>query len=225
MICQKCGSNVNPGEIFCRNCGVTVETKSQNNEVESELNNSSIFLPPENMVEINKQDDNDLLSSYVGKNYEKFKEGKGLSNVSWCTLFFGPAYILYRKMWITAALWLSITLLIGIFLKNYMYISVVLNTMMALFFKKIYIDNAKKEIKEIKEKNPNIERDKLLELCKKEGGTSVGIMIVVIIIYLVVAFLLGATIVGTPKDKTNPKETDNKKTVEKNTVSENITSN
>lgn len=156
--------------------------------------------------------DDDLLRAYIGKNYDKITTQK--FNIP--AFFLNFIYFLYRKMagWgILVGLLAStagsiLSNLIAPFFSStitYSIISYILSLLItglasAFMANKLYLERARKKINEIKEKHPDADRETLLTLCAKKGGTSLALAIIVplalIIIIVGIFFLLITLTIG-----------------------------
>lgn len=161
MYCQNCGNKIND-EKFCPNCGV-------------EINNNNL------------DNDEELLKAYIGPKYLEFTKG----NFSVCTFLFGIFYVLYRKMWIFGLLWIGANFILNTIFDGYIYniITLGLTIYLAFVFKKQYLEHANKKVEEIKLNYHGNDREALINLCRKKGGTTI-IPIVVILVPLIVLMLI-----------------------------------
>lgn len=149
----------------------------------------------------------ELLRTYVGDKYEKFMTKK----FNFWAFLFGPFYLLYRKMYLYGfllSLFLSITnsYLVKInlntvniaesFLINVNWQStgiilvfdLILSLLMGVAFNRLYIGTCVNDIVRLKREYPTLDTN---ELCRKKGGTSIGIAIVAnIVIYIVVSIIM-----------------------------------
>ena len=126
-VCAFCGKEENPNNPNCEGCGMKfpnrevvqshtigiVNQNVDNNEADispviskEEIKSVKIEEPAQNVNNNNKLEmsfskenetinEDALINAYIGKNADKLKKG----GFSWCTLFFGVLYTLYRKMW------------------------------------------------------------------------------------------------------------------------------
>ena len=173
MYCSNCGNRIND-EKFCPNCGAEIK---KDKVVD---NNSDIS-------------DEDLVRAYIGPKYEEFAKG----NFSVCTFFFGTLYVWYRKMWIFGLLWIGANYLLGLIFDGIIYSTITLGMAiyLAFVFKKQYLEHARKKVAEIKFNYHGNDRQALLDLCRKKGGTTLLpvflILIPFILIVLIVAIFFG----------------------------------
>ncbi len=203
MNCPKCGSNVNPGENFCRICGsqLEIQPQVQQNNVESQTTTVSQSNPggqvvqPVNQPVNNAQpqysnvqnNDDELIKTYIGKNAEKLMDNK----FSWCSFLFSTMYYLYRKMWLIGVCWLVGSSIITSYLPTYgPSIIFIGNIIMAIQFKKLYLKNVKEKVEKIKSENIGKSREELLSICRNKGGVAIWPVIVSAVIYLILIIVL-----------------------------------
>lgn len=198
MLCPNCKSTINIGDSFCKSCGfnvtgieTTIEAKTTNNETNNNLNTPVNYQEQNIQNNINdssnQQDSinfNELMDAYIGKNVDKLKSG-----FSFCTLFFGVLYVFYRKMWSLGFIWILINIALSIFLPKLFLLQLVLNIVVAICFKKLYISHVCNKVTKIKEQYSNLSTQDLVYLCYKKGGTTIVPVIVVMAIYALIPFI------------------------------------
>ena len=158
------------------------------NEINSKKEKRSFFKKKEKKQNnvINDSEKSDL-EIFIGKNSEKIIYNK----INIIPAIFGNIWLLYRKYYL-AGIILSIMeflfILYVIFLTNTpLYVYFILRPILYfLVGKEIYINYAKAKIKEIKRKNPKLERNKEIELLQKAGGTT----IIAPLIYLFITIII-----------------------------------
>ena len=64
-------------------------------------------------------------------------------------------------------------------------ISLTLNIIISIEFKKIYLKHVIDEVNKIKQENPNISQDQLLQICKKKGGISILSILILGLLYVI----------------------------------------
>lgn len=144
-----------------------------------------------------------LLVSYVGPNYDKISRRK----FSFSGFFFGLLYVYYRKMYLYAFLFSIISCIIGIITSKItltinMDISwafyLVMKLILAFAVNSLYRSFAKRKVRKIVSKNPNLTMQELATLCEHKGGRSIGAIflgiffsIVILIIMAIFAIFVG----------------------------------
>lgn len=141
----------------------------------------------------NSYNDEDLLKSFIGNNYEKITR----SPFNLVGFFFTSLYMFYRKMFLYGLLAFLINLVILCLANNYL-VTYAFNVIVGLFINKIYLSYVKKKIATIKSKNNLKSVDELKNICSSKGGTSVpriflgiAVEIVMAVVVLVFVKLLG----------------------------------
>ena len=161
--CFNCGETTEENQLFCQKCGSQLLA----NQI-SETNNQ-IF------------DDNSLVDAYIGKNADKFRQG----GFSVPTFFLGITYFLYRKMWLLSFLMIIFNLLISLIFNSLgALINIVISILLAVNFKKIYLNHAQKKVERIKLKYSATGQEELIQLCRKKGGTTIIPLIIEIALFL-----------------------------------------
>ena len=206
--CPNCGSNINQGEAFCRNCGTKMPIPQNNimnnmqqpqpinniNNINTQptipMNNQQVNNGPvtnfdnpninTSAVQRDYESNEVLIDAYIGKNADNLKN-KGFS---WCTFLFGFLYPLYRKMWLIGFGWFAINSIVNMFLsKLASLITLIVGIIASIQFKKWYLTHVEEEVNKIKTENPSKTQEELIAICKKKGGTTVVPVIVAILIY------------------------------------------
>ena len=134
----------------------------------------------------NNVDIEDLLSDYVGKNYDKIS--KRLLNLP--AFFFAGYYLAYRKMifegFVISAIYMSLVFSVSLINPFFSLIAaLVLSLIMAVIANKFYISTAKKKIASIRNRNKAKSISDLKRICAKKGGVN-------IIYPIVISVLVGA---------------------------------
>lgn len=113
--------------------------------------------------------DDDLLRSFIGKNYKKITTKK----FNFAGFFFGASYLYYRKM-----IWLGVVvaLLNAVISIVNSAATLIFNILVGLFANKIYLAYANKKIAKIKSTNSGKDMNDLKDICSSKGGTSVGMV-------------------------------------------------
>ncbi len=171
--CPNCGTSLQGGESFCGICGTKLSV-GKNNIVQ----NQGGYQNYENI-----NNDDAFIDAYIGKNINIIKNNSFSTNV----FFFGSIYIFYRKMWLLGFLWLVISIIIGLFIPFSSIIQLAINIVIALQFKKIYLNHVREKVKKIKSENPGKSKEELLMICSKKGGTTI-VPVVIFSIFLVLVF-------------------------------------
>lgn len=217
MNCPRCNNIINSGENFCRYCGYSLLTNNsipsyslpnQNQPYNQNINNNQIpsyTSPNQNQNLYNNVNDTFLIDSYIGKNADKITT-RGFSVPAF---IFGPYYLLYRKMYKVAVIWILILIIINVvsFLLNNILITRILGALVTAAhaavgakFKDIYVDFVTKKVKEIKEKNPSASANDLSKICMQKGGTTILPIVLITLFYMIlytIIIFISALVIST----------------------------
>lgn len=133
--------------------------------------------------------DNDYIDAYIGPNAVWIKK----QSFSILTAFFGPFYLLYRKLWTQGIILLILYICSYVYLFENLGIvlRVVINIIMAIKFREIYITVVEKRIQQIKTQNADKTSSELLEECKNKGGSwSIGKLFFILCLYFIIVVIL-----------------------------------
>lgn len=134
-----------------------------------------------------------LRRAYIGENYEAIMTKK----FSIPAFFLSWPYMLYRKLYIIPIAGMVIVNIFGILAKSSNTANIIYNIAIFLFllilgfnFNKWYAKIVDYKINKIREKNINQNEETLINLCKKQGGTNIGVAIAIFIIFAVIANII-----------------------------------
>lgn len=142
----------------------------------------------QNQVNNNYITDEELLRTFVGKNYEKLT----VKSFNFAGFFFTTFYMFYRKMFGYAILMFLLDLVVLNVIKMTI-VTLAFNVIVGLLVNKIYISFARKKIRKIKINNTYKSADELRDICTVKGGTSVGSIFLGLLLEIVIA--IGAVII------------------------------
>ena len=198
MKCLKCNKELTTEDKQCHNCGfknkIIIET--YNKKITENILNSL------NEKEPDENNEKKFLKAYIGKKFQNIYYYQNFLSGSY--LIFGPAYLLYRKMYLFGTILLILTnILIFLSITNkYSFIFIWINLLITLFLaieiKKIYIKHCKKKINNIKNKNKT--EEEILNILKEKGGTN---KLFAIIAILITTFNITSLYLLTINSKTN----------------------
>lgn len=180
------------------NISQNISINPVNNNITTNINNT-------------ENDDEELLKSFIGKNYEKITT----KSFNFPGFFFNSFYMFYRKMFglgflssIIISLILSLVLnfikldneILNIII--YIIAYLIIGCIIGLTVNKLYINYSKKKINKIKNSNQGKTTEELKNICIKSGGTSVGqiflgfatVLITIIILMLILSLFLFKTL-------------------------------
>lgn len=154
------------------------------NKTHDEQYNYSVQYSYNNTNSTPVMSDADYRNNFIGSNYKNVIKAK----FSVPALFFGPAYLIYRKMYVQAiAIQLALVLTavtIGVSADSLL---ILVNIFLGVKFTKTYLNFVDKKVKKIKMDNPDKSSTEILNICKTKGGTiDIGKFFgILIILYLV----------------------------------------
>ena len=190
VYCSKCGNLINQGENFCKTCGYILNENQQqpnyNQSLKQKNSSQTEFYNnfSQNITDNDLYKEDMLINAYIGKNAYKLKNG----GFSWCSLFFGFYYFIYRKMWNFALLIWLLGILTTILFKHLMLVEIIIDLIIRIIlsctFKEKYLLHVTKKVKRIKETNQNRNHEELITICKTTGGTATIVTIGIILIIM-----------------------------------------
>lgn len=210
MKCQKCGNEISNQEAICPKCNykndVSYLKYLQDDQVKANLlfynenkesfKNQATKLSISSASSIYVEPNFEYLIAYIGDNYESFQKG----GFSFCSFFFGDYYLIYRKLylfWILRYLVRVVILLSMLVLyfspSSYsemiifllLFFEFLIEISPCFFIKSIYYKYASSKVEQILNNNSDKNKEELLEICRKKGGTSI---LSVVIFFTVFSF-------------------------------------
>ena len=176
-------NNINPiGNSQSSNGSILLQ---QTNDINSNMQNNINNLNNEYINQVTENHDEELIKSFIGKNYEKIINKK----FNLAGFFFTTFYMLYRKMFLYSIL-LFIIMLVTVNIVDNIFIIILFSVIVGLFVNKIYFYFANKKIAKIKLQNPQKHINELKEICSSKGGTSVGQIFLGIFTQLAISFVV-----------------------------------
>lgn len=206
MYCKKCGKEVSEQYQFCIYCGTPQNTEDQNvvsstnnklddvNQVAPALNSDHSSSSISSSNQINNEEEL-LLREYIGPAYEVINQ----SSFSILTFLEGFLYFWYRKMYLYGFVWFILAVILT--LSPISILGFVINIIMAIQFKKIYFDFARKKVKLLISRTPNLSFEQRKQLCRKRGRTTIAPVIAVPVIIFVIPLILTPIIMNTIREE------------------------
>lgn len=199
------------------------------NKEETVTNQFNIQKKPEKTEYEQKEFDALLIKSYIGKNHKKIIT----KNFSIPGFLFGPLYLIYRKLYIGIPLYFLFSLLVFFFTNNLVasiivfVLEVIIHIVIAIKFKKIYMNRAYDDCMKIEEKYGIRPDSEIIDLCHEQGGKSFFIVFILVVALSTVSYALANSLqmifnVNEPKVE-NHTEGDNQN-IQNNEVENNVDS-
>ena len=172
-----CALGFIPSVIFA----IVMSAKHPTDDYEEKINN---------IIESNQSLDEKMLITFIGINYDKITTKK----FSISAMFLSWMYMLYRKMYIPSIIGMIVIRILALILEP-IYTIIILSfcVVLGLNFNKWYVAYSKKQVDKIKTNNPNANEMELINICKKKGGTNIGVAILIYIIFMISGFIFPQT--------------------------------
>ena len=132
-----------------------------------------------------------LVSEYIGKDADKFMEGK----INWLAAILGqaigPVWFFFRKSYLLGFAFIILTLIVGrvatsLGIKKAYYIMFLIYLFLA---NKLYLWDVRRKVKKILENNENMSQEQLVEIARKKGGTN-AVAAAIYVISIVALFVI-----------------------------------
>jgi hypothetical protein len=126
--------------------------------------------------------------SYVMK-FAKLRESKKLVSWNWWAFLIGPAWFIYRKMYLLGAAMLMVDLWVTLFFTNSFYyymVTIIMDVLMGLFADSIYMNH----IERLVEHSKGMSEDEKAEDIRRKGGSSFTIMLITLLAFQIIYFVL-----------------------------------
>jgi len=170
MFCTKCGTKLEETTAFCHNCGMSVAA-----EAKTENTTNAEFASADNASDYIDSDVRSLIGAEKEVYYtEKFANMKRLNKKTswnWCAFLFGPAWMIYRKMYVYGGLYWLLSILI---IDRIDYLDMAVSALAGVFGNWMYMVCLEKlavDAKALQEPQKN-------EFIKNNGGTSATAVLV-----------------------------------------------
>ena len=203
MFCSKCGTQNDDSAKFCSKCGAQLN-QSSDNEAQDELTNEEAFKA---LIGGKNQD-------YYLNHFNKFEaDGKTSATWHWPAFFVTFFWLLYRKMWLQAALYFFVpgivfgfivgilSLIVGesailLYIPYYLAIFI----LPAMYANAIYYKHCKNEITQIS--RYKLSADKTLDKYIQNGGISNAGILVPFVLAIPMIGILAAIAIPAYQDYT-----------------------
>lgn len=204
MFCSKCGTKNDDSAMLCSNCGVAINQTNSSEVAQAELTHDDAFKA---LIGGKNQD-------YYLNHFNKFEaDGKTSATWHWPAFFVTFFWLLYRKMWLQAALYffipgIGITILVIILSffvgesASLLYIPYYLAIFIlpAMYANAIYYKHCKNEITQIS--RYKLSADKTLDKYIQNGGISIAGILVPFVLAIPIIGILAAIAIPAYQDYT-----------------------
>ena len=174
MFCTKCGVNLSDDAAFCYNCGTSVVKNTQETNSEQEYATESNTVNAEFVgTEASGDFIDDDVEALIGEEKRDFyinrfaemKQKNKKATWNWCAFLFGPAWMIYRKMYVYGGLYWLMSILV---FDKLGYLDLLVSILAGVFGNWMYMICVEKlavDAKALQEPHKS-------EFIKKNGGTS-----------------------------------------------------
>lgn len=188
MFCTKCGTKLEENASFCHNCGMS----AANNTSKTEYASSESYTVNAEFAGDDKAAnciDSDVCA-FIGEEKQVFytekfaemKKGNKKVTWNWCAFLFGPAWMIYRKMYVYGALyWLAAAVL----LDRIAYLDIAASVLAGVFGNYIYMTYLEKQAVAAKALNEPAKS----QFVEKNKGTSFAAVAICMGIVFTVSFV------------------------------------
>jgi len=126
------------------------------------------------------------IEAYIGEDYKLIK--KSPFNI-WAFLL-NWMYLLYRKLYITGVIGLTLTVIVALFLTKYFLIYLLITVIVLGFgFNKYYVYIVKRKVENILKEYEGSDSFSLEKMCSEFGGVNIPMALIIYIVFLVVIII------------------------------------
>ena len=175
MFCTKCGVKLSDDAAYCYNCGASVVKNAQNTtfeQAEYTAANDTVqaeFIGTEASGDFIDDDVEALIGAekrdYYINRFAEMKQKNKKSTWNWCAFLFGPAWMIYRKMYVYGGLYWLMSILVFDKLGYFDFIISILAGVFGNWLYMICVEKLAVDAKALQEPQKS-------EFIKKNGGTS-----------------------------------------------------
>ena len=172
--------NFSPHNLqYCKLCGEKLNNYHNDQYYYSEFY-SNIYRPTVTSEE-------DYIKMYIGSTYDIVKKEK----FSLIAFILGPFYLLFKKVYTPAFLFLLLTIGLYMYNSDVSYIFyIIISGYIGIKGTSMYLQHATRKVEEIKIGNPDKSSTEILEICKKAGQIKQSVLIIIIFITLTPLFFI-----------------------------------
>ena len=175
ILCSKCGASNEAGSAFCTKCGNSLAKT----EVVEHISNNESYTQDELSLFLEKN------QSYYLEKFNLIEKTGDKKAWNWCSFLIGGYWMLYRKMYVQAIIYIIANLILGCIPFIGWALSLALCVGLGIFGNSIYLDHIKKTFTEIGCADSNMRST----LINKKGGTNLVLPILLAVIPVIIGII------------------------------------
>ena len=175
ILCSKCGASNEAGSAFCTKCGNSLAKT----EVVDHISNNESYTQDELSLFLEKN------QSYYLEKFNLIEKTGDKKAWNWCSFLIGGYWMLYRKMYVQAIIYIIANLILGCIPFIGWALSLALCVGLGIFGNSIYLDHIKKTFSEIGVADSNMRST----LINKKGGTNLVLPILLAVIPVIIGII------------------------------------
>ena len=175
ILCSKCGASNEAGSAFCTKCGNSLAKT----EVVDHISNNESYTQDELSLFLEKN------QSYYLEKFNLIEKTGDKKAWNWCSFLIGGYWMLYRKMYVQAIIYIIANLILGCIPFMGWALSLALCVGLGIFGNSLYLDHIKKTFTEIGCADSNMRST----LINKKGGTNLVLPILLAVIPVIIGII------------------------------------
>lgn len=175
ILCSKCGASNEAGSAFCTKCGNSLAKT----EVVDHISNNESYTQDELSLFLEKN------QSYYLEKFNLIEKTGDKKAWNWCSFLIGGYWMLYRKMYVQAIIYIIANLILGCIPFIGWALSLALCVGLGIFGNSLYLDHIKKTFTEIGCADSNMRST----LINKKGGTNLILPILLAAIPVIIGII------------------------------------
>ena len=175
ILCSKCGASNEAGSAFCTKCGNSLAKT----EVVDHISNNESYTQEELSLFLEKN------QSYYLEKFNLIEKTGDKKAWNWCSFLIGGYWMLYRKMYVQAIIYIIANLILGCIPFIGWALSLALCVGLGILGNSLYLDHIKKTFTEISYADSNMRS----ALISKKGGTNLVLPILLAVIPVIIGII------------------------------------
>ena len=175
ILCSKCGASNEAGSAFCTKCGNSLAKT----EVVDHISNNESYTQDELSLFLEKN------QSYYLEKFNLIEKTGDKKAWNWCSFLIGGYWMLYRKMYVQAIIYIIANLILGCIPFIGWALSLALCVGLGIFGNSLYLDHIKKTFTDIGCADSNMRST----LINKKGGTNLVLPILLAVIPVIIGII------------------------------------